>query len=239
MFVIANPLGLVLLVLSGIVGVGVFVGTKSASAGLLVIGAAWLLFGGRRIHRETGQRQPGAALFFLPMRWLAALPLSMALVAVPVDLAMRQREQDPRRPLLRNAAEDVRVYANGGDVELAKALREFMRASVVDGIEVDEYHFLIDTRPDKALILARTTQLREYSESAREELLSLLHMFGTAHLPGRDVYAGVYGFATLGAARTPDGRVQAGKFVDDDLLLGFFGEAGSAVAAADGSPPAR
>ena len=237
MILIYNFSGLLLILAGAAVGIVAWLATGYFSFALLFMSLVWLTFGWRKTDPVTKLKKPYPSLFFIPLAFIA-IPLSV--LSVPmliVERVAKALPRDPRAALLDADEAELRTTRVGGDRMLSAEVLKHLTSGVGSAdAKVEDYRVFTRVKPDAVLVLVQVPNLKEYQDTAREQLLDLVEgmLMAEDRTQGKRVYIGVKGRVSYGAIRAPGDFTKTGAVVVDRPLYEFYGPGGAASAPATG-----
>jgi hypothetical protein len=235
MIIIYNLSGLLLGVAGAAVGVVVAVATGHLSLGLLATALVWLIFGWRKVDPVTKAKRPYPSVFFIPLAFVA---IPLAAVAVPLlvfERVAKSVPRDPRAALLDADEATLRSVKAGGDSALSKSILEGLEGVIEPGAaKVEDYRVFTRVGDDAVLVLVQVPNLKQYQDTAREQLLAMIEgiLLAEDRLKDKKVYIGVKGRVAFGAISAPDDLTKTGAAVSERPLYDFYGPAPATTGAA-------
>lgn len=237
MILIYNLSGLLLILAGAAVGIVAWLTTGYFSFAILFMSLVWLTFGWRKTDPVTKAKKPYPSLFFIPLAFIA---IPLAVLSVPmliVERVAKALPRDPRAALLDADEAELRTNRLGGDRVLSTEVLEHLASLVESGeAKVEDYHVFTRVKPDAVLVLVLVPNLKEYQDTAREQLLNSIEgmLMAEDRTQGKRVYIGVKGRVSYGAIRGPDDFTKTGAVVVDRPLYEFYGPDGTTSAPASG-----
>ena len=229
MILVYNLSGLLLIVAGAAVGIVAWLTTGYFSFAILFMSLVWLTFGWRKTDPVTKAKKPYSSVFFIPLVFVAMPLVVLSVPMLLVERVAKAMPRDPRAALLDADEAELRTTRAGGDRVLSAEVLKHL-ATIVDSgnAKVEDYHVFTRVKPDAVLVLVLVPNLKQYQDTAREQLLNLIEgmLMAEDRTQGKRVYIGVKGRVSYGAIRGPDDFTKTGAVVLEKPLYDFYGPGG-------------
>lgn len=224
MIIIYNLSGLLLGLGGAVLLVCGFALTRSVAVGILAAGLLWTIFGWRRRTPPGTSKAASPSIFFIPLRIYGILLLVLAPPVLLMERLAARAPADPRSAALRSDVGLLRTTQFAGDVPLARHVQSAIAESAVPEANASGFKVLARTNGSKALIVLQATNLKQFTDNARIQILdSIEELVKLARPDADELYIAIKGRFAYGALRTPTKGTQTGELVLDLPLLEFYG----------------
>ncbi len=159
------------------------------------------------------------SLFFVPMQYLAVLPIGLGLLLLVIGGSMEASSNDPRKQQLAKIEAEMVGKSVSGNQQVALAVYNAIAGKPFDGRVASDAQVHVSDSERGRLVIVRIENQRRFKGNSRDELVKAVKAVAGTKQP---LYVGLRGKLLYTYTSTPAGDAETTAGPED--LVPFFGD---------------